>query len=269
MPAPTTLTWFNVALGWNKTTAVAGLEALEDYVRNTMPAELNFRVSVYDRDDPGIEGLYHGTEVQMRAAMAPLLTKAAPMYNYTTVNTTNWLDMVLHYAFFDTIDWVNPSPQENFYSKSLTLKGLNGTSAKNFVNYWFDSATKIVDRNWWFQLDMHGGKNSAVAKVANNATAYAHRDKLYIIQFYDRIAETGRAYPADGFSFLDGWVNTTTAPLIDSDHGAYINYADPRLDRATAQKLYYGDNLRQLQKLKAKFDPTELFYSPLSIQPIA
>jgi len=48
-----------------------------------------------------------------------------------------------------------------------------------------------------------------------------------------------------------------------------INYADTELSRDAAQKLYYGSNLRQLQKLKAKYDPTELFYYPQSIQPVA
>jgi hypothetical protein len=160
----------------------------------------------------------------------------------------------------------NLQQQEIFYSKSLTLKGLSGKSAQGFVDYWFNEATKVQDRGWWFQLDMHGGKNSAVAKVANNATAYAHRDKLYIIQFYDRIPNG--TYPADGFNLLNGWFSATTASLAPSDFGSYINYADTGYDKATAQQRYYGENLRQLQRLKAKYDPGELFYSPVSIQPI-
>jgi hypothetical protein len=48
----------------------------------------------------------------------------------------------------------------------------------------------------------------------------------------------------------------------------YINYADTTLDRETAQRVYYGSNLRRLQRLKAKYDPTELFYYPLSINPM-
>jgi len=42
---------------------------------------------------------------------------------------------------------------------------------------------------------MHGGKNSAISSVSNTATAYAYRNKLYIIQFYDRIEEG--VFPAD------------------------------------------------------------------------
>ena len=150
----------------------------------------------------------------------------------------------------------------------MTLKGLNGTSAQAFVDYYFDVANKVVDRFWFFQLDMHGGKNSQITKVAQDATSYPHRDKLYIIQFYDRY-ENNETYPATSFGFLDGWVDATTESLPRSDWGAYINYADARLPRAEAEKQYYGSHLTQLQKLKAKYDPKQLFYYPQSVEPIA
>ena len=108
--APSTLTWFSVRLGWNQSTAVAGLEALESYARDVMPIELNFRVSDYNRGSPGIEGLYYGTDAQMRAAIAPLLNTAAPSGNITESHTVGWLDAAVHYAFSDTIDWLLPSP---------------------------------------------------------------------------------------------------------------------------------------------------------------
>ena len=114
---------------------------------------------------------------------------------------------------------------------------------------------------------MHGGQKSTITTLDNDATAYAHRDKLYIIQFYDRI-DAG-VYPADGTKFLNGWVDAITAPLKGGDWGMYINYADTTLSREQAQKLYYGQNLKRLQKLKAKFDPEERFYYPQSIQPVA
>jgi hypothetical protein len=108
--APSTLTWFSVKLNWTHDTAVAGLEALEHYAREIMPAELNFRVSDYDKGSPGIEGLYYGTDADMRAAIAPLLTTAAPLGGITESHTVNWIDAAVHYSFYDTIDWITPSP---------------------------------------------------------------------------------------------------------------------------------------------------------------
>lgn len=157
--------------------------------------------------------------------------------------------------------------QETIYAKSLELAGLNGTSAEKFVNYWFDVAKKVQTRSWYFQLDMHGGKTSAITNGNHVSSSYAHRDKLYLIQFYDR--QYSGAYPSDGFSFLDGWVANTTAPLAKADWGMYINYADSSLSRATAQDVYYGVNLPRLQRIKAIVDPKEVFYYPQSIQPFA
>lgn len=108
--APKTLTYFGVSLGWNKTTAKTGLNALEGYAMNDMPRELNFRVSDYGRGNPGIEGLYYGNEEQMRAALAPLLSKAAPEAKINDPTTVSWIEAVTHYAFNNTIDWTWPSP---------------------------------------------------------------------------------------------------------------------------------------------------------------
>ena len=94
---------------------------------------------------------------------------------------------------------------------------------------------------------------------------YAHRDKLFLIQFYDQTFFGD--YPSNGFSFLDNFVANVTAPLPSSDWGMYINYADTSINRTTAEQMYWGSSLPRLQTIKAAFDPTELFYYPQSISP--
>jgi hypothetical protein len=178
-----------------------------------------------------------------------------------------------------------PLQQETIYAKSLELTGLNGTSAQNFVNYWFDVGRPMRSRSWYFQLDMHGGKHSAITTSNINSdssasspgaaalavgpaySSYAHRDKLYLIQFYDR--QYSGAYPSSGYAFLDDWVANTTAPLGRADWGMYINYADSSLSRDIAQQVYYGASLPRLQRIKAAVDPNELFYYPQSVKPNA
>jgi len=134
------------------------------------------------------------------------------------------------------------------------------------VNYIFQQGPSNT-RNWWLQLDLHGGANSAVTNGDFSSSSYAHRDKIFLMQFYDRTF--GGSYPANGFAFLDGWVSSITNNLAPNDWGMYINYADSTLNRSTAQTRYYGANLQRLQSLKATLDPKELFYNPSSIQPIA
>src|SRR3569833_4660250 len=96
---------------------------------------------------------------------------------------------------------------ETFYSKSLELKDLQGESLDNFARYWANNARSASGgRNWWFQMDVRGGRSSAVSRVSNDETAYAHRDKLFLIQFYDRVFNGG--YPNNGIDFLNNWVDT-------------------------------------------------------------
>jgi hypothetical protein len=146
----------------------------------------------------------------------------------------------------------------------LTLPGLSGTSAENFANYWFETGPTNT-RSWWFQLDLHGGSNSAVSQGDHSLSSYAHRDQLFLIQFYDQTFFGD--YPSDGFSFLDDWVGNVTEPLSVSDWGMYINYADSNLNRTFAQQAYWRSNVPRLQQIKATWDPHELFYYPQSINP--
>lgn len=81
--APKTLTYFTVSLGWDRASAKTGLNALEGYAKNKMPRKLNFRIADYNRGSPGIEGLYYGTDEQMRATIAPFLIEVAPKANVT------------------------------------------------------------------------------------------------------------------------------------------------------------------------------------------
>ncbi|KAK3625869.1 hypothetical protein LTR56_020182 [Elasticomyces elasticus] len=175
------------------------------------------------------------------------------------------MDAFTHYANAPTDPTYPYSSQQTFYAKSLMLKSLNGTSAEKFADYWYKEAPSN-DRAWWFQLDLHGGKYSAVTNGNHSTSSYAHRDKLYLIQFYDQ--SFFGDYPSDGFDFFDDWVSQTTAPLSKSDWGMYINYADSRLNQTYAQDAYWGENVPRLQSIKAAVDPEEVFYFPQSIKPV-
>jgi hypothetical protein len=134
------------------------------------------------------------------------------------------------------------------------------------ADYWMKEA-KSITRSWYIMIDMFGGANSAVTKVPADETSFAYRDPnqhLFLYQFYDR---SFGSYPANGFSFLDGWVKTFTDGLNSTDWGMYINYADPLMNRTEAQDVYYKESLPRLKQLKKQLDPTELFYYPQAIEP--
>ncbi|KAK8073509.1 hypothetical protein PG994_004408 [Apiospora phragmitis] len=223
---------------------------------------------------PFAEGLFYGDESQMKSSIAPFL--AAANGSLTTYQQVNWLDAIKHYSVDNTfnttandvvVDYVEPGPPDNFFAKSLTLNGLNGKAAQAFVDYWYGVANK-VDRRWFFQIDAAGGPNSNYSKPGNGATAFAHRDKTFIIQFYDAVGSSV-ACPSNGLSLLNDWVSNITAALPPGTGSwrAYANYRDPTLSRGEAQRLYYGANLERLRRLKLQYDPDERFYFPQSIEP--
>jgi hypothetical protein len=85
-------------------------------------------------------------------------------------------------------------------------------------------------------------------------------------QFYDRV-DVDKEYPTGGFSLINDWVAATTAGMKPGEYGMYFNYPDPQLNQTTAQKMYWGESLPRLQKLKAAVDPQEIFYLPQSVRP--
>ncbi|KAI8958248.1 putative glucooligosaccharide oxidase [Daldinia sp. FL1419] len=257
---PANVTWFVVNVPLKKNTSVAALEAIEDYALNTMPAELNMRLFA-TRQFTQLEGIYQGNKTELEAALAPLLNKTGT--SIAQAQTTTWIKGLEHFATMK-LNQTYPytQVQENFYGKSFELKGLSGTAAKNFADYWLDVAKKETTR-WYIQLDLQGGKNSAVWNADHELTSYAHRDKLYILQFYMTTSDS----PDKAFKFVNDWAETTIAPMAADDWGMYFNYPDTNLNRTRAQEMYWGKNLARLQKLKAELDPEELFYYPVSISP--
>jgi len=109
--APSVLTRFGVPLGWtNKTTAIAGLDAVEKYAKNIMPREVNFRIGDYGKGQAQIEGLYYGTPEQWRKAFQPLLNTLPQTYTVNPPQSLNWIEAVISYSNYDTVDWITPSP---------------------------------------------------------------------------------------------------------------------------------------------------------------
>ncbi|MFJ8581122.1 FAD-binding oxidoreductase [Micromonospora sp. NPDC093277] len=123
-------------------------------------------------------------------------------------------------------------------------------------------------------LFSHGGRVNAVAP---SATAVAQRDsvlKLLVQSFWSEAADDGPQI---------GWVRETYGQLFaqsggvpvpnDLTDGCYINYpdgdlGDDRWNRSGLgwQTLYYKDNYPRLQRVKARWDPADVFRHAQSVR---
>jgi len=85
-------------------------------------------------------------------------------------------------------------------------------------------------------------------------------------QFYDPV-DHNQVYPTDGYSFMDGFVESISRSMDTHEIGMYFNYPSPNLNQTAAQSMYWGPSLPKLQAIKAEVDPNEVFYFPQAVRP--
>lgn len=151
---------------------------------------------------------------------------------------------------------------DTFYAKSIMTPSatpLTASALSNWAGYL--ATTGYSSRtNWFIQVELYGGVNSAINKVKAADTAFVHRSSLFTIQYYASSSNYGPPYPQDGITFVNGMVTSLTNPMGSSyAYEAYQNYIDPQLSTADAQRLYYGSNYARLQGIKRTYDPRNVF----------
>jgi FAD/FMN-containing dehydrogenase len=107
------------------------------------------------------------------------------------------------------------------------------------------------------QLRVLGG---AVAKVSNDATAYAHRTNpilTNVATFYTNDQD---------YQKRAAWVDETVAVLDQGEKGAYVNFLANE-GEARIHEAYPDKTWKRLQNVKKKFDPDNLFQLNQNIQP--
>ena len=110
-------------------------------------------------------------------------------------------------------------------------------------------------------FDAFGG---AIGRVGPGDTAFAHRAALFSAQFLAYWQENA---DEPTMARCKSWIREFHADMFShSSGGAYVNYTDPEL--ADWQRGYYGSNYDRLVRVKATYDPNDLFRMPQGI-PVA
>jgi FAD/FMN-containing dehydrogenase len=107
------------------------------------------------------------------------------------------------------------------------------------------------------QLRVLGG---AIARVPNDATAYAHRDRKIMVNvaaLYERAEQAEEHAP---------WVRGFAEALDQGYDGVYANFlADEGSERIRA--AYPGATWDRLREIKARYDPSNLFRLNQNVPP--
>jgi FAD/FMN-containing dehydrogenase len=106
-----------------------------------------------------------------------------------------------------------------------------------------------------------GHLGGAINRVKSDATAYPHRDVEYILNVHTRWTDASqdKACIAWARELFDAAGKTATG-------GVYVNFM-PEDETGRVKAGAYGPNYDRLAKLKAKYDPENLFQMNHNIQP--
>jgi hypothetical protein len=203
-----------------------------------------------------ITGTFYGTKQEFEDSG---ILDRLPQTGNETLAVTDWLGSLTQWAEHEAL-YLSDIPTA-FYSKSLAFRKedvLSADMATDLFDY-VESADKGT-LLWFVIFDASGG---AVSDVAENATAYAHRDKIMFYQSYAigllSVPETTRTFLTDFHERLLGFLPA------GGTYGTYPGYVDPAL--TDAQEEYWMGNLAELGKIKAKWDPNDVFHNPQSVRP--
>ncbi|KAM4068127.1 FAD binding domain-containing protein [Hirsutella rhossiliensis] len=259
--APDKVTPFDVELSWDQASAVAVIGALQRFAASA-PKELNLMLDITPTTKT-ISGVYYGDQTDANEALRPLLDGVAG--NFSAARTIGWIEALMH---FDDLPPLDPhEPHDTFYATSFMTSALTVGQAQSLAAALFTNTSNLsAHDSLYLSVEAHGGNNSAVADVSPSATAYVHRDKLLLFQLFD--GGVGGHYPEEGFSLLGAIRESVTGSMAEGRWGMYANYIDTEQDAETAARLYWGNNVPRLQRIKAELDPRQVFWNPQGIQPI-
>lgn len=205
-----------------------------------------------------ITGTFYGTQAEFNATG---LQGRLPSGGTFSITVNDWLASVTQEAENEAL-YLSNTPVE-FYSKNFAFTLKDAIPASNVTDLftWIDNASKGT-LLWFMIFDVEGG---AINDVAQNATAYPHRDKFMFYQSY----AIGLPLSQTTKNFLTDFQNQLVAPLPaqPGEADAYAGYVDP--DLTNPQQDYWGPNLPRLEQIKSKWDPTDLFHNPQSVRPAA
>ncbi|KAF9524631.1 glucooligosaccharide oxidase [Crepidotus variabilis] len=230
-------------------------------------AEITFRKgSAFGKVSFTFIGGWYGPQDQLQSVIQPVVNKI-PGTPVVQLTPGSYLDSVITLDGSGNLDTSNVTgDHDTFFARSLTVPesvGLTASARKAFTTFMSNSFN--TSTTWFCQVELYGGTNSAINNVPFDATSFGHRDAIFILQLYAFTPSKLPPFPQSGFDFVNGVVDSiTNNSPPHTDFGAYANYIES--DLPNWQQKYYGAHYPKLQQLKTKYDPTNTFRFPTSIE---
>jgi FAD/FMN-containing dehydrogenase len=190
---------------------------------------------------------YLGAEKNAEAVLRPVHEFGSPLLD--TIAPTPYVD------FQKSFDAGSPAGMHQYWKTNL-IPELSDAALK-VVEEAFEGMTSPY--SFVFLEHLHG----AVSRVANDATAFPHRDARF--NFTTMATWTNPAEAATHVEFARKHWN---AMLPHSTSGGYVNYLSNDCDDDVIRGTFAG-NYDRLAAVKAKYDPTNFFHLNQNVKPVA
>jgi Berberine and berberine like len=195
-----------------------------------------------------VAGAYAGTVEDGEAVVRPLRELGQPLIDLS--GPWPWLGLQ---SGFDPL-----FPKGGlYYWKSRALAELSPAAIEDIADFAARRPSPLTDIIVW-----HNG--GAMGRVSETGTAYGGRDATFLVTgeaSWDDPASTDDAI-AWGRDFWDAMGRHSTG-------GLYLNFAGLGEEKEQLVRAGHGANYARLAKLKAQYDPTNLFRMNLNITPAA
>ncbi|MFI5629505.1 FAD-binding oxidoreductase [Streptomyces sp. NPDC051664] len=196
--------------------------------------------------------LAEGSAAEAEELLAPILAVGSPA---VSVQVGNWGDV---YAGFQIPTQDEPANWK-FFSQ-FTTKPFPNKAISLIASFMQDAPSD--DSNFFTQA--FGG---AVRRSApRGGAAFPHRDALFYSEPGAGWGTRGQEGSGDAITpKAQAWIAEFSQALRPYVNGAYVNV--PNIGMADWETAYWGSNFDRLRKIKAKYDPHNVFQYEQSIPP--
>ncbi|MFF4529595.1 FAD-binding oxidoreductase [Streptomyces sp. NPDC001407] len=214
--------------------------------------------------DDYLTAIHDGVGITRRA-MTQRMGEHAAMPEFSAPRRLPW------FLATDSLSGANPTLRGK-YKSAYMRKGF--TDAQIEALHRHLSRTDYTNPDALVQVDSYGGRINAVAPAD---TAVAQRDSVLKLQYqtyWTDPAEDARHLTWIRELYRDVYAGTGGVPVPDDvNDGCYVNYPDTDLgdpawntSKTPWARLYYKDNYPRLQRVKAAWDPKNVFRHTQSVR---
>jgi FAD/FMN-containing dehydrogenase len=265
VPAPPTTT--NVHLAWPYARAAAVIQAWQRWAP-TAPDELAASLKITAGDDPDrppavdLYGAFHGSRADADKLVEGLVGRVGSDPTLAALTPMTWAQTRKFWAELgETGESPIPQPSEalclyarsEFFARPLPPEAVDAL-LEAFVDGRRAGESRELDFMPW------GG---AYNRRPPDATAFVHRDQLF--QLKHAVVVRPDAPPADQAAAHRAATRSWASVHPWGSGRVFQNFADPDLEHWA--EAYYGPNYPRLVRIKARYDPSNLFRFQQSLPP--